>query len=207
VQVLFGGTFDPVHNGHVVMAESLARAFPDATIHVIPNRQPPHRASQVSAEHRLAMLNMAMEGIPQITVNAIELGRDGPSYSVDTLRAFRAQFGSNESLVLCLGADAVRAVDQWYQPEMLVKLAHLCILNRANQTIEIPQVLGCYQPTDSVSDFSNHANGLLGRLATPDVPVSSTEVRALIAKQAPTLPVPLKIADYIGWHHLYQDTE
>ena len=85
------------------MAESLARAFPDATVHVIPNRQPPHRASQVSAEHRLAMLNMAMEGIPQITVNAIELGRDGPSYTVDTLRAFRAQFASNESLVLCLG--------------------------------------------------------------------------------------------------------
>jgi nicotinate-nucleotide adenylyltransferase len=207
VQVLFGGTFDPVHNGHVVMAESLARAFPSATIHVIPNRQPPHRASQVSAEHRLAMLSMAMEGIPHITVNAIELGRDGPSYTVDTLRALRAEFGANESFVLCLGADAVRAVDQWYQPEMLAELGHLCILNRANQTIEIPQVLRCYQPTDNVSDFSNQANGLLARLATPNVPVSSTEVRALIAKHAPTLPVPPKIADYIGRHHLYQDIE
>jgi nicotinate-nucleotide adenylyltransferase len=207
VQVLFGGTFDPVHNGHVVMAESLAQAFPDATVHVIPNRQPPHRESQVSAEHRLAMLNMAMEGIPQITVNAIELGRDGPSYTVDTLRAFRAQFAANESLVLCLGADAVRAVDQWYRPELLVQLAHLCILNRANRVIEIPKVLGSYQSTDNVSDFSNQANGLLSRLATPDVPVSSTDVRGLIAKHALTLPVPPKIADYIGRHHLYQDTE
>ena len=207
MQVLFGGTFDPVHNGHVVMAESLVQAFPDATVHVIPNRQPPHRASQVFAEHRLAMLNMAMEGIPQITVNAIELGRDGPSYSVDTLRAFRAQFGSNESLVLCLGADAVRAVDQWYRPELLVKLAHLCILNRANQVVEIPQVLGSYQSTDNVSDFSNLANGLLSRLSTPDVQISSTDVRGLIAKHALTLPVPPKIADYIGRHHLYQDTE
>ena len=207
MQVLFGGTFDPVHNGHVVMAESLARAFPDATVHVIPNRQPPHRESQVSAEHRLAMLNMAMEGIPQITVNAIELGRDGPSYTVDTLRAFRAQFASNESLVLCLGADAVRAVDQWYRPEMLVQLAHLCILNRANQVVEIPRVLGSYQSTDNVSDFSNLANGLLSRLSTPDVQISSTDVRGLIAKHALTLPVPPKIADYIGRHHLYQDTE
>lgn len=207
VQVLFGGTFDPVHNGHVVMAESLARAFPDATVHVIPNRQPPHRASQVSAEHRLEMLSMAMEGIPQITVNTIELDRDGPSYTVDTLRALRAQVGGNDPLVLCLGADAVRAVDQWYQPEMLAELCHLCILNRANESIEIPQVLGSYQSTDNVSDFSNQAHGLVARLATPNVPVSSTEVRALIAKQALTLPVPPKIADYIGRHHLYQDTE
>ena len=207
MQVLFGGTFDPVHNGHVVMAESLARAFPDATIHVIPNRQPPHRASQVSAEHRLAMLNMAMEGIPQITVNAIELGRDGPSYTVDTLRALRAQFGANESLVLCLGADAVRAVDQWYQPGMLAELGHLCVLNRANQSIEIPQVLGSYQTTNNVSDFLNQANGLLARLATPNIPVSSTEVRGLIAKHAPLLHVPPKIADYVRQHHLYQDAE
>jgi nicotinate-nucleotide adenylyltransferase len=207
VQVLFGGTFDPVHNGHVVMAESLARAFPDAIVHVIPNREPPHRASRVSSEHRLAMLRLAMEGISQITVNAIELGREGPSYTVDTLRALREQFGVKESLVLCLGADAVRVVDQWYQPEMLVELGHLCILNRANQSIEIPQVLEVYQLTGNFSDLSNQANGLLARLATPNIPVSSTEVRDLIAKHAPILPVPPKIADYIGRHRLYQDTE
>ena len=207
MQVLFGGTFDPVHNGHIAMAESLAQAFPSAIVHVIPNRQPPHRASQVSAEHRLAMLSMAMEGIPQIKVNAIELCRDGPSYTVDTLRALRAQFGANESLVLCLGADAVRAVDQWYQPEMLAELSHLCILNRANQSIEIPQVLGSYQSTDNVSDFLYQANGLLARLATPNVPVSSAEVRSLIAKYVPILPVPPKIADYVSQHHLYQDAE
>jgi nicotinate-nucleotide adenylyltransferase len=207
VQVLFGGTFDPVHNGHVVMAESLARAFPDATVHVIPNREPPHRASRVSSEHRLAMLRLAMEGISQITVNAIELGREGPSYTVDTLRALREQFGVKESLVLCLGADAVRVVDQWYQPEMLVELGHLCILNRANQSIEIPQVLEVYKLTGNFSDLSNQANGLLARLATPNIPVSSTEVRDLITKRASILPVPPKIADYICRHRLYQDTE
>jgi len=207
VQVLFGGTFDPVHNGHVVMAESLARAFPGATVHVIPNRQPPHRVSQVSAEHRLSMLSMAMEGIPQITVNAIELDRDGPSYTVDTLGALRERFGAEESLVLCLGADAVQVVDQWHQPEMLVELGHLCILNRANQFIEIPRILDAYQLTENLSDFSNKACGLLARLATPNVPVSSTQVRGLIAKQEPALPVPPKIADYICRHHLYQDTE
>ena len=65
------------------------RAFPNATVHVIPNHQPPHRASMASSEHRLAMLKAAMDGMSQAVVNAIELDRSGPSYTVDTLRAFR----------------------------------------------------------------------------------------------------------------------
>ena len=107
VQVLFGGTFDPVHNGHVAMAISLSVAFPDATIRVIPNRQPPHRTSRVSSAHRLAMLKLAMDEISGVTVDLIELGRDGPSYTVDTLRSLRAIYGEQESIVLALGADAV----------------------------------------------------------------------------------------------------
>ena len=69
MQVLFGGTFDPVHNGHVAMAMSLRDAFPDATIRVIPNRQPPHRSSRVSSAHRLAMLKLAMDEISGVTVD------------------------------------------------------------------------------------------------------------------------------------------
>ena len=207
MQVLFGGTFDPVHNGHVVMAESLAKAFPGAIVHVIPNRQPPHRKSYVSSEHRLAMLGLAMEGIPRVIVNAIELGRDGPSFTVDTLRALREQFGGKESLVLCLGADAVRVVDEWYQPELLLELCHVCVLNRASQPTVIPEVLSSYHSTDALSDLNQKACSLLVYLATPDIPVSSTEVRELIAKNKPTLPVPSKIADYIKRYNLYQGIE
>ena len=98
VQVLFGGTFDPVHDGHVMMVDSLVCAFPNATIHVIPNHQPPHRACLASSEHRLAMLKAAMYGMSQTVVNTIELDRSGPSYTVNTLRAFREQFGKGESL-------------------------------------------------------------------------------------------------------------
>ena len=128
MQVLFGGTFDPVHDGHIMMVESLVRTFPNATVHVIPNHQPPHRACLASSEHRLAMLKVATDGMFQTVVNAIELDRSGPSYTVDTLRVFREQFGTGESLVLCLGADAAGAVDQWYRPELLAELSHLCIL-------------------------------------------------------------------------------
>lgn len=205
VQVLFGGTFDPVHDGHVMMVESLMRAFPNATVHVIPNHQPPHRASMASSEHRLAMLKAAMDGMSQAVVNAIELDRSGPSYTVDTLRAFREQFGTEESLVFCLGADAARAVDQWYRPELLAELSHLCILNRADQRIEIPQSLSAYRWTDELCEMREIGFGLLAFLDTPNVPVSSTGVRELIAKDESRLPVPPKIADYIRQHRLYQD--
>ena len=100
MQVLFGGTFDPVHNGHVAMAMSLRDAFPDATIRVIPNRQPPHRSSRVSSAHRLAMLKLAMDEISGVTVDPIELGRDGPSYTVDTLCSLRAIYSEQEPIVL-----------------------------------------------------------------------------------------------------------
>jgi nicotinate-nucleotide adenylyltransferase len=93
VQVLFGGTFDPVHNGHVAMVMSMRVAFPNAMIRVIPNHQPPHRSSRVSSMHRLAMLKLAMDEISGVTVDPIELGRDGPSYTVDTLCLLRAIYG------------------------------------------------------------------------------------------------------------------
>lgn len=205
MQVLFGGTFDPVHDGHVMMVESLLRAFPNAIVHVIPNHQPPHRACMASSEHRLAMLKAAMDEMPQAVVNAIELDRSGPSYTVDTLRAFREQFGTDESLVFCLGADAAGAVDHWYRPELLTELSHLCILNRADQRVEIPQSLSAYRWTDDLCEMREIGCGLLAFLDTPNVTVSSTVVRELIAKDESRLPVPPKIADYITQHRLYQD--
>ena len=207
VQVLFGGTFDPVHDGHVMMVKSLLRTFPNATVHVIPNHQPPHRACLASSEHRLAMLKVAMDGMFQTVVNAIELDRSGPSYTEDTLRAFREQFGTGESLVLCLGTDAAGTIDQWYRPELLAELSHLCILNRADQRVEIPQILSTYRCADDLCEMSEIGCGLLAFLDTPDVPISSTVVRELIAKDESILPVPPKIADYIRQHRLYQDTE
>ena len=207
VQVLFGGTFDPVHNGHVAMAMSLRDAFPDATIRVIPNRQPPHRSSRVSSAHRLAMLKLAMDEISGVTVDPIELGRDGPSYTVDTLCSLRAIYGEQESIVLALGADAVRSLESWYQPDKLPSLCHLCVLKRAGERIEIPGLLSQMVEINRAIDLSEVPSGRLYRLDTPEIPVSSTAVRELIARGTSPLPIPPTIADYIGSNHLYQDNE
>ena len=207
MQVLFGGTFDPVHNGHVAMVDQLQVTFPSATIHVIPNNRPPHRESGVSATHRLEMLQLAMSNIQGIKINRIEYERPGPSYTIDTLHGLRESFGNDESLVLVLGADAIRKMDSWYRPRAVPLLCHICILNRAGERVDIPSVLAEMNEITDGGLLDNLSSGYLIRLQTPDLFVSSTLVRSLIAKGATQLPVPPNVADYLVKHNLYQDTE
>ncbi len=204
MQILFGGTFDPVHNGHVAMMDALSAAFPHALVHVIPNRLPPHRQTVADSGHRLAMLDLLLSGYERITVDRIEMERDGPSYTVDTLRAFRAEYGPDEPLVLSMGADAARGLARWHQPERIAELAHVCILDRDGQTAETPEVLASMRPVNSINALADSAFGCLCRLQTPAVPTSSTEVRGLIAEGVETLPVPKEIHDYISNHNLYR---
>ena len=207
MQVLFGGTFDPVHNGHVAMVDQLQVTFPGATIHVIPNNRPPHRDSGVSATHRLEMLQLAMSHLQGIKINRIEYERPGPSYTVDTLNGLREFFGNDESLVLVLGADAIRKMDSWYRPMAVPLLCNICILNRAGERVDIPSVLAEMNEITDGGLLDNLSSGYLIRLQTPDLFVSSTLVRSLIAKGAKQLPVPPNVADYLVKHNLYQDTE
>ena len=207
MQVLFGGTFDPVHDGHVAMVDQLRVTFPSATIHVIPNSRPPHRNSEVSAHHRLEMLQLAMSHLQDIRINRIEFERPGPSYTIDTLNGLREFFGNDESFVLVLGADAIRKMDFWYRPKAVSLLCNICILNRAGERVDIPSVLAEMNEISDGGLLDNLPSGYLIRLQTPDLFVSSTLVRSLITKGAKQLPVPPKVADYLVKHNLYQDTE
>lgn len=207
VQVLFGGTFDPVHDGHVAMVDQLRSTFPSATIHVIPNNQPPHRNSEVSAAHRLEMLHLAMSHLQDININKIEFDRPGPSYTIDTLNGLREQFGNDESFVLVLGADVIRKMDSWYRPRTVPLLCNVCILNRAGECVEIPSVLAKMNEISDSGLLDNVPSGYLVRLQTPDLFISSTLVRSLIAQGTKQLPVPQTVADYLGKYDLYQDTE
>ena len=207
MQVLFGGTFDPVHDGHVAMVDQLRVTFPSATIHVIPNSRPPHRNSEVSAHHRLEMLQLAMSHLQDIRINRIEFERPGPSYTIDTLNVLRELFGNDESFVLVLGADAIRKMDFWYRPKAVSLLCNICILNRAGERVDIPSVLAEMNEISDGGLLDNLPSGYLIRLQTPDLFVSSTLVRSLITKGAKQLPVPPKVADYLVKHNLYQDTE
>lgn len=205
MQILFGGTFDPVHNGHVAMIDALSSAFPEASVHVIPNRLPPHRQTVASSRHRLAMLQQVFGAHSQVQVNCIEMERAGPSYSVDTLAAFRQEIGPHEPLILALGADAAAGLGRWHRPEAIAGLAHVCVLDRAGVTADLPSVMGALVETDDAHQLETTPSGYVFRLKTPVVLVSSTAVREKLRLGATQLPVPDVIADYIHTHRLYRN--
>ncbi len=207
MQVLFGGTFDPFHNGHAAMIRTLCATFPDAQVSVIPNRLPPHRQASASAQHRLHMLSLGLPERQQIEISRIEIDRAGPSYSVRTLEDYRHTFGDREPLVLCMGADAARKLDQWHAAARIPTLAHVCILDRDGESAVIPGFSGQLNETEAAGALNEQPCGLVFRLQTPEVPVSSTQVREMIRAGVDRLPVPEPIQHYIQTHALYQDAE
>ena len=153
------------------------------------------------------MVHLAMGHIQGIEINKIEVERSGPSYTIDTLNILRKQFGNDESFVLVLGADTIRKMDMWYKPMTVPLLCNVCILNRAGERIGIPSVLSNMNEIVDGALLDNLPSGNLIRLQTPDLFVSSTLVRGLIARGAKQLPIPPNVADYIVKHDLYQDPE
>ena len=153
------------------------------------------------------MAHLAMGHLTGIKINRIEFERSGPSYTIDTLNVLREQFGNDESFVLVLGADAIRKMDIWYKPRTVPLLCNVCILNRAGEHIGIPSALAEMNEIVDGALLDNLPSGNLIRLQTPDLFVSSTLVRSLIARGAKQLPVPPKVVDYIVKHDLYQDPE
>lgn len=207
MQVLFGGTFDPFHNGHAAMLHALCATFPQAQISVIPNRLPPHRQVSASAPHRLQMLHLGLPEHQQIEISRIEIDRAGPSYSVRTLEDYRLTYGEREPLVLCMGADAAEKLDQWHEASRIPALAHVCVLDREGESAAVPAFSGRLVETDDTNALDHRPNGLAVRLKTPVVSVSSTRVRDMIRAGVEHLPVPESIEHYIQTHALYQDTE
>lgn len=127
---IFGGTFDPVHLGHLRAAWEAAEQL-DAQVRMLPANVPPHRPpARASASRRVAMLEAALQGQDRLLLDTRELDREGPSYSVDTLADLRRELGPERPLVLLLGADAFAGLDRWHRWRTLFELAHIGVLTR-----------------------------------------------------------------------------
>ena len=133
---IFGGTFDPVHNGHCRIALEICQLLDLDELRFVPCGQPPHRAMpKASAEQRLAMLQLAVAGQPEFSIDEHELRRDGPSYMVDTLSAIRSEEGDTP-LCLILGSDSFAGLSDWHQWRRLFELAHLVIAHRPGKELQ-----------------------------------------------------------------------
>jgi nicotinate-nucleotide adenylyltransferase len=191
---VMGGTFDPVHLGHVAMAEAAAACAGLDLVLLVPAGVPPHRAAATApAADRLAMLRLAAAGHPRLEVSDIELRRSGPSYTVDTLRALARERPGSE-LHLLLGWDAAREIRAWHAPDEVLRMARPVVVSRP----------GYPAPTerDLASAGIEPTWAILCDVLTPDV--ESTDVRRL-AERGESLGglVDPAVEAYLRRHRLY----
>lgn len=204
---LFGGTFDPVHYGHLRAAAEVAEQLGVDDFRLLPAGRPPHRdGTFAAARHRLAMLELALTPHPDLAVDEREVQRDGPSYMVDTLAGLRAEFGSRP-IMLCLGQDAANGLERWHNWNRLLEFAHLVIMTR-------PDAQPKYSTALAEHFAGRHANrpealmdSPAGRIHTCNITrlaISSTDIRAqLAAGRNPRFLLPSTVLAYIRKHHLY----
>lgn len=179
---LFGGTFNPVHRGHIEPVLDVVTALDLAGVHFVPVNVPSHREEPgVSAQHRLDMLQLALANREEIGLIADdrEISRGGASYSIDTLEELRRLYGSEHSLVLILGLDAFLHLTSWHRWEELLNFAHIAVMERPGS--KLPQTLPPWWQqalTSEATDLSAAAAGKIFHVNVNELAISSTEVRA-----------------------------
>ncbi len=194
---ILGGTFDPIHVGHVSAASAALECANLDRVLFVPSAQPPHRAAALApAEDRLEMCRLAIVGEPRFEVSEVEIRRGGRSYTVDTLQELK-RLRRTDDLFLILGWDAAKLLPRWRDPERVVELASIVIISRpGTQAPQPADFVGAGLDTDRFTFCS--------RQTTPDV--SGSAVRRAIGRGEPVAgKLPGPVERYIATHHLYAD--
>lgn len=205
---LFGGTFDPVHIGHLRGALEVAELMAFDQLRLIPSARPPHReAPQVSAADRLAMVELAVADLPPLRVDDRELRRERPSWTIDTLESLRAEVGESDQLFLMLGWDAFCGLPGWHRWEELLNHCHILVLQRPDADAEPPEELRDLLAARSVADplGLGGPGGQISFVWQSPLAVSATQVRQLLAAgRSVRFLVPDAVLAYIHAHGLYR---
>jgi nicotinate-nucleotide adenylyltransferase len=210
---VFGGTFDPIHYGHLRLAEEIMEAAKLAEVRFLPSGTPPHRsAPQAHAQHRAAMVRLAIEGNNHFSVDDRETGRIGPGYTYDTLSELRRQMGSQRPIALLLGADAFLDLATWHRWHQLFDLAHVIVAYRPGFPIDtwqarMPEPLAHeYAVRYMHQPLSVHLApaGGIAAVSMTGLDISATFVRSALHTGASVrYLLPDAVLDYIRTHDLY----
>ncbi len=209
---ILGGTFDPIHYGHLRLAEEMLELANLRQIRFIPAGTPPHRdMPQVSAQHRSAMVQLAIADQPAFLLDAREVERTTPCYTVDTLNELRAELGAAQPLCLLMGGDEFVQLHTWHEWERLFELAHIVVGSRPGFTLQdridtaIPALRRHYQLRLCAADaLSRQPAGGITELAIPKLEISATLIRSRVAEnRSIRYLLPNAVADYIHQHRLY----
>jgi len=185
---IMGGTFDPIHHGHLVAASEVASSFDLDEVLFVPTGQPYMKTGVTDGEHRYLMTVIATASNPMFTVSRLDIDRHGPTYTIDTLRDVRAQ-RPDAQLFFITGADAVAQILDWKDVQELWDLAHFVAVSRPGHDLTVSGL-----PESDVS-----------LLEVPALAISSTDCRARVARDSPVwYLVPDGVVQYISKHHLYR---
>jgi nicotinate-nucleotide adenylyltransferase len=211
MHVLMGGSFDPVHEGHLKTAEAVRHALGAPYISLLPAARSPLKPESTADGHRLAMLQLAIADSPGLLVDDRELRRPPPSYTIDTLQALRSEIGASAPLVWVMGSDILTHLAQWKNWQTLAGLAHILVVDRPDTdwptTDEVADWLARLPSAASVDQLQCAPQGMLLRLALPPQPFSSTAIRARLYKRETNSTQPDGLPEcvwrYILQHNLY----
>ena len=205
---ILGGTFDPVHIGHLRGALEVAALLELDELRLTPSARPPHRDTpSVSAQDRLAMVECAVAGVAPLAVDDRELKRDKPSYTIDTLESMRAELAAETQVFLLLGWDAFCGLPTWHRWEELLQHCHILVLQRPDADSEPPDALRNLLAARSVSDplALTGPNGNIAFVWQTPLAVSATQIRQLLASgKSVRFLVPDAVLAYIDAHGLYR---
>lgn len=195
---IMGGTFDPIHIAHLMIADEVRDSYGLDRVIFIPAANPPHKkgGANVSADERLAMVKLAIADNPHFEVSTMEMERQGPSYSLLTFQELKAKYGDSAELYFITGSDSINDLSTWYHPEELLELCYFVGTTRPGA------------PMDK-SDLEKQFGALADKikfLAVPELAISSTDIRARVAAgRSIKYLVPAAVEDYIKREGLYRE--
>ncbi|MDR5610823.1 MULTISPECIES: nicotinate-nucleotide adenylyltransferase [unclassified Arsenophonus] len=211
IQALFGGTFDPIHYGHLLPVEALAKQVGLQRVVLLPNHVPPHRPQpEATVQQRLAMIKLAIKNNPLFSIDTRELKRKTPSYTVETLLSFRQQIGRQKPLAFIIGQDSLLSINTWFDWQKILDLCHLLVCARPGystyfSTPSMQQWLKNHQVHEP-EILSHKPCGAIYLADTPLLNISATEIRERKRDRKSCKDIlPPAVLRYIDKHHLYQN--
>lgn len=206
---ILGGTFDPVHHGHLRLALEIYQRLALGEVRLVPLFIPPHRNPPVaSPQQRAAMVRLAIDGVDGLVVDECEIKRGGISYTLDTLINLREGL-TEQPLCLIIGMDAFQQINTWHRWRELLAYAHLLVVDRPGghdgfKQREVEELFAKYS-TENYSALEERVSGSIIKMNTSLLDISSTQIRELIAQEKdPHYLLPNQVIEYIQQHKLYR---
>jgi nicotinate-nucleotide adenylyltransferase len=197
---IYGGTFDPIHHGHLLAAEEARHQLALDKVLFVPAGVPPHKPTRPisPASHRVRMVELAIAGNAHFALSRVDVDRPAPSYTVDTLELLRAEWGPGPRFFFIEGPDSLSDLVSWYQPQRLIELCELAVVERPGSEIDL-------------ASLEKRLPGLSDRIylvKTPLLEISSSDLRTRVrAGRSISYLVPSEVEAYIRQHGLYRDRE